>query len=132
MPEEVIISLKDEIEKLIQQEQQKIKERDQKHMEYHERQRQRFQPLRALLEELVASVDSKHIESHIFDDHATLEIGEKKDDYFSAETRWEIEPNFDIRFRAEKSESLFNEQPGFRVEETNYYDAPEYDMSYES
>lgn len=123
------MSLKDEIEKLIQQEQQKIEERDQGHMEYHERQRQRFRSLRSLLEELVSSVDSKHIESRIFDDHATLEVGEKKDDYFSAETRWEIEPNFDVSFQAENSESLFYEQPGFRVEETNYYEFPEYHVS---
>jgi hypothetical protein len=125
----VIVSLKDEIEKLIQQEQQKIEERDQKHMKYHERQRQRFRSLRSLLEELVSSMDSKHIESHIFDDHATIEIGKKKADYFSAETRWEIEPNFDVSFQAEKGESLFCEQPGFRMEETNYCEFPEYDVS---
>ena len=123
------MSLKDEIEKLLQQEQQRIEERDQRHVEYHERQRQRFQPLRILLEELVVSVDSKHIESRIFDDHATLEIGKKKEDCFSAETRWEIEPNFDVRFHSEKSENLFYEQPGFRVEETNYFELPEYDVS---
>ncbi|MGH7207272.1 MAG: hypothetical protein ACREI2_13815 [Nitrospiraceae bacterium] len=119
------MSLKDEIEKLIRQEEQKIEERDQRYTEYHERQRQCFQSLRALLEEVVGSVDSRHIKSHIFDDRATLEVGEKKGDYFSAEVRWKIEPNFDVRLGAEKGESLFYEQLGFRVEETKYYDAPE-------
>lgn len=123
------MSLKDEIEKLIQKEQQKIEERDQKHVEYHERQRQRFHSLRFLLEELVASLDSQHIKSCIYDDRAILEVGKQKADYFTAETRWEIEPNFDVIFQAEKDESLFHEQPGFRVEETNYYEFPEYGVS---
>ncbi len=128
-PKGATVSLKDEIEKLIQQEQRKIEERDQRHAEHHERQRQRFQPLRALLEELVASVDSNHIESRIFDDHATIEVGKKKKDYFSAETTWEIEPNYGVTLSAEKGESLFYEQLGFHVEETSYFDAPESHVS---
>lgn len=122
------MSLKDEIEKIIKSEQRKIEQRDQKHTEYHERQRQRFNPLRALLDELVAAVDPNHIASRIFEDHATLEVGKKKNDYFSTETRWEIQPDYDVSFGAEKGESLCCEKPGFRVEETNYYDAPEYDV----
>ena len=122
------MSLKDEIEKLIQSGQRKIEQRDQKHAEYHERQQQRFSPLRSLIQKLVVAVDSNHIESRIFDDHATLEVGRKKNAYFSSETRWEIQPDYDISFGAEKGESLFQEKPGFRVEETNYYDAPEYDV----
>lgn len=118
------MSLKDEIEKLIQQEQQKIEESDQRNVEFRERQRQRFQSLRTLFKELVASVDSKHIESHIFDSYATLEVGERKGDHFSAETRWEVQPNFNFGFgRVEYEKS------GFRMEETNYYHAPELDHS---
>jgi hypothetical protein len=122
------MSLKDEIEKLIQSEQRKIDQRDQKHAEYHERHQQRFTPLRSLIEELVAAVDSNHIESRIFDDHATLGVGRKKNEYFSSETQWEIQPDYDVSFGVEKGQSLFQEKPGFRVEETNYYDAPEYDV----
>jgi hypothetical protein len=123
------VSLKDEIEKLIKQEEQKIEERDQRHLKYDERQRQNFQRLRALLEELVTSVDSKNINSNIFGNRAKLKIGKMKDGYFSAEIEWEIQPNFDISFQAEKGESLFYEKPGFRVEETIYFNFPEYDVS---
>ncbi len=123
------MSLKDEIEKLIQQEQRKIEERDQRDAEYHERQRQRFQPLRAFLEELVASVDTNHIKSRIFDGYATLDVGRKKKDDFLLEITWEIKPNFGFTSSAEKGESLFYEQPGFHVEETHYFDAPEYHVS---
>ncbi len=82
------------------------------------RQQQRFSLLRSLIEELVAAVDSNHIESRIFDDNATLEVGRKKNGYFSLATRWEIQPDYDVSFGAEKGESLFQEKPGFRVEET--------------
>ena len=49
------MSLKDEIEKLVQSEQANLESRDEKRAEYSERQAQRFAPLRRVLEELVES-----------------------------------------------------------------------------
>lgn len=113
------MSLKDEIEKLIQQEQQKIEEFGQRLSEFSGRQRLRFQSFRTLLEEIVASVDTKHIEARISDERATLQVGKRKDGHFFTEIRWEIEPN---------NNGLLCEQPGYSVEETHYYEFPEYDV----
>jgi len=126
---EAIISLKEEIEKLIQSEQQKTEERDQKHADHRDRQRNRFRPLRTLLEELVAAVEPNYIKSHILNDRVTIEIGRKEGDYFSADKRWEIQPDYGVRLTAEKGDSLVYEKPGFRVEERNYYHTPEFDVS---
>lgn len=122
------MSLKDEIEKLISAEQSKLENRDEKHSRFHERQRQRFAPLRAVLEEICASVDSKYLESRIGDDSIILELGRIEGSSRSTDVRWRIEPNYGVRFPAEAGDSLFFEEPGFRVEETKYYRYAEFDM----
>jgi len=107
------MSLKDEIEKLIQAEQEKIKSRDKQHADYQQRQRDRFVAMRAILKEITESIEPKYIESRIGDDSARIKIG--RDAY------WNIQPNYDIRFGAASEESLFYEKPGFKVEEKMYY-----------
>ena len=124
------MSIKDEIEKLISAEQTKLENRDKKHAKYHERQRLRFKPLRVVLEKIAASVDSKYLELIFNSDSATLELGRIEGSSRSTDTRWRIEPNCDVNFRAEAGESLFYEEPGIKVGETEYYrysdgDAPQ-------
>lgn len=123
------MGLKDEIEKLIQAERQKLESRDRQHTEYQERQRQRFQPLKALLTEVAASVEPEFIDPRISEDSGVIEIRRKKEGPGFADIRWKIEPDFEVRFHAEKGESLFEPKNGFRVEETEYYRYPESDMS---
>jgi hypothetical protein len=127
--EGIVMSLKEEIEKIVRAERDKLESRDQGHKEYHERQRKRFQPMRALLEELATSVDTAHLKASIREDSATVEVGRKEGDraYFQSDARWRIEPNFQVQFHAEKGESLFSEAPGIKVEETVYYRYPEYE-----
>lgn len=115
------MSLKDEIEKLISAEQSKLEDRDKKHADYHQRQRDRFASLRVILEEISASIDSKYFESRINDDSATITLGRDEKSHRSTDIDWRIEPNYAIRSQAEAWESLFYEEPGFRVEETVYY-----------
>ncbi|MCE7913081.1 MAG: hypothetical protein DYH15_00070 [Nitrosomonas sp. PRO4] len=123
------MSLKDEIEKLIKAEQSKLENRDEKHAQYYERQQKRFAPLRAVLEEICASVDFEYLESRFSNDSATLELGRMEGSSRSTDSRWEIEPNYGVRFHAEAGDSLFYEEPGFKVEETEYYRYPEFDMA---
>ncbi|MDH4032072.1 MAG: hypothetical protein OEU49_14570 [Chromatiales bacterium] len=117
------MSLKEEVEKLIRSERAKIQSRDKKHEEYHERQRERFRPMCALLEELAASVDQDHIliEVHALETSATITVGSREGgNRFETEISWSVEPNFDVDWHGDRGESLFNEEPGFKVEETRY------------
>lgn len=115
------MSLKDEIEKLIQNEQEKMKSRDKQHADYHQRQRERFIPMQAILKEIAESIETNYLESRIGDDSARIEIGRKDKAYRSTDAYWRIEPNYEIRGGAASEESLFYEKPGFKVEETPYY-----------
>ena len=119
------MSLKDEIEKLILAEQQELERRDRKEADYYQRQRQRFVPLRAVLEEISKSVVPAYLQSEIGEYTATLEVGRKKGQHFSAEVRWCIEPNYEHGWDAEKRDFRWNEAAGFRVEETNCYQLPD-------
>jgi len=123
------MSLKDEIEKLIRAEQTNLENRDHKHADYHQRQRDRFASLRVVLEEISASIDSGYLKSRIGDNSATIELGRTEDSSWSTDICWRIEPNYDVRFGAKAGESLFHEKPGFKLEETEYYRFPEYDIS---
>ena len=69
------MSLKDEIERLIRTEQAKLEERDKKHEKYHERQKMRFAPLRAVLKEIVDSIDPNYIEARFTDWDALIKFG---------------------------------------------------------
>jgi hypothetical protein len=69
------MSLKDEIERLIQKEQDKLEIRDRADLEFRERQCLRFQVMRGLLQELVDSIEPAYIEATMFDDSAVLRLG---------------------------------------------------------
>ena len=123
------MSLKDEIEKLIRAEQANLQNRDNKHADYHQRQRERFASLRIVLEEISTSIDSRYLKSSIDNYSATIELGRTEGSTWSTDTRWKIEPNYDVRLFAKAGESLIHEKTGFKLEETEYYGLPEYDMS---
>ena len=125
------MSLKDEIENIIRTERGKLENRDQGNREYRERQRDRFQPLRALLEEFVTAIGPKYLKANIGDDRAIIEVGRRKKDseYLECDYRWTIEPDYGIKMRSDASESLFEEKAGVRVEEKQYFRFPEYDTS---
>jgi len=121
------MSLKDEIEKLIRIEQEKIDAREQKHHEYQERQRQRFALVRTILQGITDSIEGVYIRTRIDDDTARIELGMSNGDYFETDIQWQVQPNFGTRCSASKDEGLFYEEAGFRVEETQYYHSlPEY------
>jgi hypothetical protein len=73
-------SLKHEIEKLIKAERQKLESEDRERKREAGRRHVRFEPLRALLEELVAAIDPAHIRATFVasvGDHAQiLALGE--------------------------------------------------------
>ena len=123
------MSLKDEIEKVIKAERQKLESRTQGHKEHYERQRDRFQPMRALLDELAASIDDTHLEATIREGSATVKVGIMKGDstYFEADAQWEIEPNSKLDFHSIRSESPYSEAPGIKVEERVYFRFPDYE-----
>ena len=110
---------KDEIEKLINVEQAKLEDLETKHVDYRQRQRDRFAPLRIILEEISASIDSKYLESRIDDYSAKITLGRIEKSYRSTDTSWRIEPNHGTNFQPKAGEILFYEEPGFIVEEYN-------------
>jgi len=123
------MSLKDEIEKLINAEQSKFRDRDRKHAAHHERMRERFASLRVILEEITVSVDSKYLGSRFHDDSALFELGRIEGSSRSTDTRWKIEANYGIRSDADVAEGIYSDEPGFKVEETEYYNYPKYGLS---
>ena len=123
------MSLKDEIQKLIDAERQKLVQQDHKIASYHQRQKDNFQSLRALLEEIAKSVEPAYLKSQLSDGQGTLDIGRQECKKFEVDVHWEIKPNFEIKFGAMKGESPFEEAPGFLVEEICYYRFPEPDRT---
>jgi len=90
------MSLKDEIEKLIRAERDKLETRDQKNREFYERQGQRFIPMRVIIEEIPKSVEPEYIRVSIQESDARIELGQKNSKgYFEEDVRWEIEPNYE-------------------------------------
>ena len=123
------MSLKEEIEKIIQLEQQKQELRDQKRAMLHERQRERFRLMRVLLVEIVASVEPAYVRARIAKDSAKIEVGEKVGDRFHKDITWKIEPIVAGRSSVKKEETLSDQEPGFLIEEMDYYTNPEYPSS---
>lgn len=122
------MGLKEEIERVVAAERQKLAARDQSHAEYHEVQRRRFQPMRALLEELAASVEPTYLEIQLDESSATLEVGDKGKQHSNIDIRWEIEPDYEIASPIDEGQGLFREKSGFRVDEKKYYYMPEYEV----
>lgn len=123
------MTLKEEIEKLIRVEREKLEAREQKHTDYHGRQRERFVPVSTLLQQLSVSVEPDYLKLHLHDASAILELGRERDGYFRSQLRCTVEPNFAVQAGAAPGESLFREEPGFRLDETHYFHEPEYDTS---
>jgi hypothetical protein len=111
-------NLKDEFEKLIQVEKENLDSANRKRSEFYERQRERFAPLRATLEELVESIDPSLVQAKIRESSARLEIARTENGHFRAEKRWEVEPN------CKHPDGIAGdraEERGFVVEETTYF-----------
>ncbi len=111
------MSLKDEIDTLISAERALLEKRDAKEKEFDELQKARFLPLRAVLEELIKSVDPTYLRVQLTDYHASIEVGRHGDDSFEVNVQWKVEPKFTPREEPENEEALFEAQPGFSVEE---------------
>ena len=118
------MSLREEIEKLILLEQEKLATHERKENEFHARQRERFAALRKVLDELLGSVESAYLRGQVSDQSATIEVGKSTHSRsFETDIRWEIEPNFGTRSSGKEDEGLFHEEGGFRVQETQYYNS---------
>lgn len=123
------MGLKEELENLIRAERGKLEARDQKHSAFHDVQRTRFAPLRAVLGELAQAVEPTYLRLSLHDSSALLELGNERDGHFRIELRCEVQPNFATDFHADPGASLFHEAPGYRIEETQYFEYPQYDTS---
>ena len=120
------MSLKDEIDKLISAERALLEKRDAKEKEFDELQKARFLPLRAVLEQLIKSVDPTYLRVQLTDYHASIEVGRHADNSFEVNEQWKIEPKFTPREEPESGEALFEAQPGFSVEEVTMRHHPEF------
>lgn len=86
------VNPKDEVEKLIQSELKKWVDYDSKNKNFHINQIDNFRPFRALLNDLVASIEPEYVKASILDDHAMIEISNEIDS--SSRISWHIQPNF--------------------------------------
>lgn len=121
-----VMSLKDEIEKIIGAERTNLEIWHQKNAEYHLRQRARFAPMAAVLQEIAKSIEPIYLSTSITETRAVLEIGQQDRPNFTPDLRWEIEPNYGIDWRGESGHSEFHEEAGVRVTKTKYCYWPEY------
>jgi hypothetical protein len=120
------VSLKDQLEQIIAAERRKLEAFDNALSDYHTRQHHRFEPMRVVLREIVASVDAAYLKADFSEGSATLELGK---DQKSRQIRedviiWLIQPNYEITPRDENPCSL-HEQPGIRIEETQHWTLPD-------
>lgn len=128
------MSLKDEIEKIIRAERDKLERHDHQKTEFKERQRERFHRMRRLLEELSTSIDAKDLNISIEASSATVEVVRTSDAYFGI--KWRIEPNFAFKTTQGRGEYNFGEAQGINVvetsnrEETHTFDDEETAMAY--
>jgi hypothetical protein len=114
---------KDEIQKLIQSELEKWENYDIKNENFRVGQTARFQPLRSLLNELLASIEPEYIKSNVLEDRAEIEVGHENNG--TSKIHWTIQPNFKTQERQEEYWSLnlwqhkvnLEEAPGFTVNE---------------
>ena len=126
------MTLKDEVDKLIQVELSKLEQEDVANKNYKEKKQLRFQAMRKTLEEIVQSIAPEYLESRLGSSDARIAIGLRNTTSgdFKKQTSWKIEPNFHFNFRFDglkPSDPRFIEEPGFRVEEESTYEYPESD-----
>ncbi len=115
---------KEEIQKLIQAELINWQNYDKKNEDFRISQIARFQPLRTLLNELVASIEPEYIKAEILEACATVEVHNGGENI--SRMSWKIEPNFKIMEGQKEywSPNLWQkrvnmaESSGFKVEET--------------
>ena len=120
------MSLKDEIDKLIQAEREKLKAQDQEAEEFYNRKRQRFTTMHAVLREIAEAIAPQYLSVKFMDDKVIIEVGKKGQKARLRETdfRWMIEPNFGF---SEFEVGTLAHKPGFMVQETTYIRFPEYE-----
>ena len=90
------MGLKDEMEKLIQNEQRRLEYRDNKRKNFHERQHERFQPIRKLVEELATSIEPDYLKVTVGDERAEIAVGTPLGQFIETDMEWYIEPNFRV------------------------------------
>jgi hypothetical protein len=105
------MSLKDEIDKLIQAERSKLDQKEVATKIYGEKQQQRFQPMRRTLEEIVQSIAPSYMESEFGERDARIKLGlrDATSGYLKEEISWHIEPNYRFARRDEPSDGLLVE-----------------------
>ena len=120
------MSLKDEIEKLIQAEQQKLDIQGQKDKERLRRAEKRFRPLAALLKEVANSVEKEFLETIILAGNAIVKVGKRENELFYDSIVWEVYPEPAVFGYQENGELGWilkegNGKVSFIVNETTYY-----------
>jgi len=111
------MSLKNEIEKIIQAERKKLKIQDEKSNEFFQRKKERFKPMTVLLKEVADSFENEYLEIEIYDDSARIEVGKRKDEVFDHRITWTVEPNSGCSLTHQEDGTLFYDEPGFKMEE---------------
>jgi hypothetical protein len=90
---------------------------------FHQRQAERFRPMKDLLPRMLASMDAKFIKVSVSDVEASVKIGTLATNSSDFEThmQWDVSPNYEIRSDGQPDGRIFYEVdlPGVRIEEIN-------------
>lgn len=124
------MSLRDEIQKLIDAEQAKLRGVDQANSTVLRGRVGRFRALRAVLEDIVASVEPQFLQAQLSAESATLSIGRTEESRFQTKREFRIEPSVSVDFNGPSKPTL-QEETGFTVEETEYIEYPHSDLAEE-
>ena len=116
------MSLKDELEKIIDAESRATTSVDQLGEAFGNRQKVRLDEVRPLLTEFAEAVDESYVRVRMSDARVVIDVGDTPSDAdrFEIDGRWELEPNPEVRFLAEPGAEHLRPKSSFIVRKTLY------------
>ena len=110
------MSLKDEIETLIQAEQVRLKVKEQRECEYLKTRCVRITALKEILREITSPIEPRYVEVDIDDDCARVRLH-----YHRTGLHWTIKPDSAANFGVESDDNLLESGNGFLLSEIIYH-----------
>lgn len=116
------MSLKDELEKIIDAESRDLKHQDRPTATLNRLQKDRFDEVRPLFTEFAEAVDDAFVKVRLTDARVVIDVGDQPsdEDLFEIDGRWELEPSPAPRFLAEPGHRALRRRSGFVLWKTMY------------
>ncbi len=119
------MGLKEELQKIIDAERQNLGDEDVAQDEYSANKKRQFSVLGKLLRELSNELDPQYGEISVSDDFATIVLA-RKEGKGEEETQITVEPDYDTSLGEGSFLGKFINVDGFRLEQEDFYQYPEY------